>query len=263
MPPEERNLGPAVESDASIEDVYERVRSIGAENQRILEDLMAGESRFRRLAKAVWQVQEDERRRLARELHDGIGQTLTALKNHLEGLAATAAADASPGFREAVELAAQALEDTRELSRLLRPPVLDDLGLPAALRWLGRTTGQRFGFAVDVTAEELTERLPAEIETVLFRIAQEALTNAAKHASADTVTITLERPGEQMILRVVDDGSGFETSAAAHGSETQGVGLRGMQDRVELFDGRLEVDSRPGAGTQVRAVLPLSSRGGS
>lgn len=261
MPPEDREPRTEAVSRASIDEVYERVRAIGQENERILGDLIAGERRFRRLAKAVWQVQEDERRRLARELHDGIGQTLAALKNQLERLAAPDP-ETALGLRGAVDLATGALQDTRELSRLLRPPVLDDLGLPAALSWLGRTVGNRFDLEVSVESAELAERPHTEIETVLFRIAQEALTNAAKHSKAARVTVLLEAGADSLELTIADDGAGFDVERVARTDDRTGVGLRGMRDRVELFGGRLEVLSRPGDGTTIRAHLPHTAEGG-
>lgn len=261
MPPEAPNR-PASQRPATLDEIYERVRAIGEENERLLGDLIAGETRFRRLAKAVWQVQEDERRRLARELHDGIGQTLTALKNHLEWIEKRAIAGGAGEIREAAALAAQALDDTRELSRLLRPPVLDDLGLPAALTWLGRTVGKRFGLEVAVTAEDPGARLPTEVETVFFRIAQEALTNAAKHARATRVEIGLVQRDGVLELAVADDGVGFEAAGMERADGRTGVGLRGMRDRVELFEGALEIRSRPGAGTTLVARLPAARDGG-
>lgn len=170
MPHDAERPASMKEEPDSVDEIYQRVRAIGRENERILNDLIAGEQRFRHLAKGVWQVQEDERRRLARELHDGIGQTLAALKNHLQWLAKQDSQN-NDGLSQAIELASDALEDTRELSRLLRPPVLDDLGLAAALGWLGRTVGKRFGFTVTVRAAELDPRPASELETVLFRIA--------------------------------------------------------------------------------------------
>ncbi len=246
--------------DSSVEEVFERVRAMGRENERILADLVAGERRFRQLAKGVWRVQEDERRRLARELHDGIGQTLTALKNHLAWLQRQQAiVDHADDLERAVDLAAEALDDTRELSRLLRPPVLDDLGLAAALRWLGRTVGKRFDLEVVVEAEELPQRPAAELETVLFRIAQEALTNAAKHAGAGTCRVTLAWTPPDAELQVADDGRGFTVEATlAEVDDQTGVGLRGMRDRVELFGGRLDLESTLEEGTVVRARLPLN-----
>lgn len=260
MPPRERTPAVSPEAAGSIEEVYERVRALGQENEKILNNLIQGESRFRRLAKAVWQVQEDERRRLARELHDGIGQTLAALKNQLEWMAQSPrAAGVETEIRDAVDLASQALDDTRELSRLLRPPVLDDLGLNAALRWLGRRVSKRFDLEVTIEADELDQRPAAEIETVLFRIAQEALTNAAKHAGAAEVVVSLSKTDSELVLSIADDGAGFDKAAAARTDDRTGVGLRGMNDRVELFEGRLEIHSETGAGTRIVARLPVGS----
>ena len=247
--------------DTSVEEVYERVREIGRENEKIMANLVAGEKRVRKLARAVWRVQEDERRRLARELHDGIGQTLTALKNHLAWLEGrdVALMPGEGGLGEAVALATEALDDTRELSRLLRPPVLDDLGLAPALRWLGRTVGKRFSMEVETAAPDLDQRQSEEIETVVFRIAQEALTNAAKHAAAKRVELTLAVEDDWLALEVADDGSGFDVDAElSQVDDSTGVGLRGMRDRAELFGGRLSVESNPGGGTVVRARLPLA-----
>lgn len=261
MPPEDQRPTAPPDSADSIDEVYERVRALGQESEQILTDLLSGESRFRRLAKAVWQVQEDERRRLARELHDGIGQTLAALKNQLEWMANSKNSNADRSrLGDAVQLASQALDDTRELSRLLRPPVLDDLGLRAALSWLGRTVSKRFEFEVTIEFDAIDQRPAAEIETVLFRIAQEALTNAAKHAGASRVALGLRTEGSDLVLTVTDDGSGFDPRSVATADDNTGVGLRGMNDRVELFEGRLEISSEPGSGTRIEARLPYLAR---
>lgn len=219
---------------------------------RLLERLEAHEREFRRLGRSVLRVQEDERRRLARELHDGVGQNLTALKHRLAQLR-DAAGD--PALREALDaavaLCAHTLDDTRELSRLLRPTVLDDLGLAPALRWLGRSVGESAGLAVAVEVEPLPP-LDGERETLLFRVAQEALNNIAKHAQARSVLLrVVERDGRAQ-LQVVDDGIGFDPSARPDGS-----GLSGMRERLALFRGTLEVHSAPGHGTRLRAVVPL------
>lgn len=246
-----------------LDDVVARVRRATAESERLFGQLIAGERRFRGLARAVWQVQEEERRRLARELHDGIGQTLTAVKNQLALLTARAAAEA-PGL--AAELGAafaatdQALQETRELSRLLRPPILDDLGLEPALRWLRRTLGERAGLTVELAVENLDEatRLAPDLETLVFRVAQEALTNVVRHAGVDTARLTVRRSDERLRLEVADCGRGFEPAEAA---SRDGIGLRGMRDRVELFGGRLDVRSAPGRGTTVAVELPLAEAG--
>jgi signal transduction histidine kinase len=219
---------------------------------RLLERLEANEREFRRLGRSVLRVQEDERRRLARELHDGIGQNLTALKHRLAGLRdGTADAAMREALDAAVGLCADTLEDTRELSRLLRPPILDDLGLEPALRWLGRSIGEAAGIAIAVEIEPLPA-IDGERETLLFRIAQEALNNIAKHAQARSVLMRLVEREGQLQLQVVDDGIGFDPALRPGGS-----GLSGMRERLHLFRGRLEVHSAPGNGTRLRAVVPV------
>ena len=218
---------------------------------RLLERLEANEREFRRLGRSVLRVQEDERRRLARELHDGVGQNLTALKHRLASLRDTAGdAALRDALDGAVALCAETLEDTRELSRLLRPTILDDLGLEPALRWLGRSVGESAGIAVAVEVEPLPP-IDGERETLLFRIAQEALNNIAKHANARSVLLRLVERDGQLQLQVVDDGVGFDPAMLSRGS-----GLSGMRERLQLFEGRVEVHSAPGNGTRLRAVVP-------
>ncbi len=242
-------------------DVVERVRRITGENERLFRQLIEGERRYRGLARAVWKVQEEERRRLARELHDGLGQTLTALKTQLERLQQRddeLPEAARARLADSVELAGLALRETRELSRLLRPPVLDDLGLVAALSALARSLGERAGLAVALSAEGLDERLEPDLETLVFRVAQEALTNVLKHAATARAEVSLARRGGRLRLRVADAGAGFDLAAAA-ALERPGSGLRGMHDRVELYGGRFEVRSAPGAGTVVEVEVPFAA----
>jgi two-component system, NarL family, sensor kinase len=245
-----------------MHDIVDRVRHITRENERLFQRLIEGERRFRGLAKAVWKVQEDERRRLARELHDGLGQTLTALTNQLERLQrkldGRESGELAARLADSVEMARLALNESRELSRLLRPPVLDDLGLPAALSWLARTLEQRTGLHVELTLDGFEERLDADLETLVFRLVQEALTNVLRHAGVDRASVAVSRGGGFLELQVADRGRGFDAPAAFAGCETAtGSGLRGMRDRLELFGGRLELASAPGAGTLVSAVVPL------
>jgi len=165
-----------------MHDIVDRVRDITRANERLFARLIEGERRFRGLAKAVWKVQEDERRRLARELHDGLGQTLTALTHQLErlrekaggapGAAGSLPPDLMDRLGDSVELARLALNESRELSRLLRPPVLDDLGLAAALSWLARTLEERTGLKVDLDLDPFDQRLDPDLETLVFRLIQ-------------------------------------------------------------------------------------------
>jgi two-component system, NarL family, sensor kinase len=245
-----------------MHDIIDRVRHITRENERVFQRLIEGERRFRGLAKAVWKVQEDERRRLARELHDGLGQTLTALTNQLEHLQRKLdernAEELASRLADSVEMARLALNETRELSRLLRPPVLDDLGLGAALSWLARTLEQRTSLRVDLLLEGLDERLDPDLETLVFRLVQESLTNVLRHAGVGRAAVAVSRDTEFLELRIADQGRGFDVGAALAGREAaSGAGLRGMRDRLELFGGRLELVSTPGEGTLVSAVVPL------
>ena len=259
-------------------DVLARVRRIGRENERLFEELLGAERRYRGLARAVWNVQEEERRRLARELHDGIGQTLTALKNHLDHLAGKANEEGSrfaEDLAAAAEMAGAAVHDTRELSRLLRPPVLDDLGLVPALSWLARTLEKRTGLGIELTfAGDLApggagaeaggpgperhepERLEPEVETVIFRVVQEALTNTLKHSGARRAEVTLTADRSAVSVRIADPGAGFDPDATLGGASASGVGLAGMRDRVELFGGRLSLVSAPGQGTEILLTVP-------
>ena len=240
--------------------VVDRVRQITVENERLFQELIAGERRFRGLARSVWSVQEAERRRLARELHDGIGQTLTALKQQVEIVAQLAGPLPEPAaarLRDAVELATQALRETRELSHLLRPQILDDLGLGPALQWLSRTFQERTGTVVTLELAGLDRRLPTEHETLAFRLVQEALNNVAKHATAPRATVRVELAGNELRLHVEDDGRGFDPQGVGH----DGSGLRGMRDRVELFGGHIDIQSRPGRGARIAAAVPCRPGG--
>lgn len=246
MPPDPR---------ATDADFAGRLESLRREQDRLVGQLLAGERRFRRLARSVWAVQERERRRLARELHDGVGQLLTALKQQLELARGEDEEDRDERLGDALELAGRALEDTRELSRLLRPAILDDLGLEPGLRWLTRTHEERTGVTVDLRCRHLDERFGDELETLVFRVVQEALTNAAKHAEAERIEVTVERSTGELRIEVRDDGRGLDPARVETGRE--GMGLRGMRDRVELFDGRLDVASPPGEGTRLAVRIPL------
>jgi two-component system sensor histidine kinase UhpB len=246
------------ESGDTVGAIAVRLRELTQENERLFRDLVSAERRFRSLSRSAWRVQEEERRRLARELHDGIGQTLTALKNQLEGarLNGRTPEAIDESIAAALEMTAQALHDTRELSRLLRPAVLDDLGLSAALRWLTRTAGARLGVEVALTLDGVDDRFDREIETLAFRIVQEALTNVAKHSGATKAEVTVSRSAGRLAILVADDGRGFDARRAEEAAEA-GVGLRGMRDRAELFGGRLRIDSGAGEGTRVDVLVPL------
>src|SRR5262249_39779003 len=150
-------------------------------------------------------------------------------------------AEHSARLADSVDMARLALNETRELSRLLRPPVLDDLGLAPALTWLARTLEQRTGLKVELALAALDERLDPDLETLVFRLVQEALTNVLRHAGVDRVQVSVRRTPESLELEVADAGRGFDPRAVLGGGST-GSGLRGMRDRLELFGGRLDLD---------------------
>jgi signal transduction histidine kinase len=224
-----------------------------AQYERLLERVESNEREFRRLARAVARVEEDERRRLARELHDGLGQTLTALKHRLVQLGDGLAPRARERLDAAIALCGDALEDTRTLSRLLRPPILDDLGLEPALRALARTLGESSGMTISVDVEPLPD-LEGDLQTLIFRVAQEALNNAAKHAQANEVLLRLVSRGGFLQLQVADDGRGCDPDEMLRSG---GSGLGGMRERLRLYGGQLEMHSAPGEGTRLRAVVPV------
>jgi signal transduction histidine kinase len=200
-------------------------------------------------------AQELERRRLARELHDETGQALTSI---LLGLRAIEEAPSPDAQREAAaglrELVVTTLRDVRSLAVELRPKTLDDFGLVPAVERLVQTFSEQTNISVDVEDRLGDTRLPEEVETALYRIVQEALTNIVKHANARSVSILLMRRGGSAQAVIEDDGLGFGPDAAEDGG---GLGLLGMRERVSLLDGRLEVESTPGTGTTLVAEVPL------
>ncbi len=250
----------AARTTAAPATVQQQLDALRTQQADLFADLARGQQRFRRLARSVWRIQEDERRRFARDLHDGLGQNITAIVHQLEQLAGDPALahPAAARAERALDLCLRALHDTRHLARMLRPKILDDLGLCAALSWLGRSVSEGAGFAVDVDCDEDFPDPDGELATLVFRVTQEALNNVAKHAHARHVLVTVGPRGHELQLLVADDGRGCDAQAAL-GADTQGVGtgVGSMRERVELFGGRMHLVSAPGDGTQVRAVLPL------
>jgi signal transduction histidine kinase len=203
----------------------------------------------------VVNAQELERRRLARELHDETGQALTSILLGLRGLEDVKdEATLKAAVGEVRELVRSTLQDVRRLAVELRPKALDDFGLVAALERLTDNFAEQTGMAVEFVPNlPGGDRFPPEVETALYRLVQESLTNIVKHARAKEVSIVLQRKPESVSVIVEDDGVGFEP-----GRETgDGIGLLGMRERVGLFGGRVVVESRPGAGTTIVAEVPF------
>jgi signal transduction histidine kinase len=194
--------------------------------------------------------QEVERRRLARELHDETGQALTSI---LLGLRALEDANADVSVEDLRELVVTTLQDVRRLAVQLRPKALDDFGLVPAVERLAQTFSESSGIRVQLEARTGDARLPAEVETTVYRIVQEALTNVVKHAEANEVSILLVRRDGMLTTVVEDDGAGFDPEGVRFDS----LGLEGMRERVALHDGRLTLESAPGSGTTLRIEVPL------
>jgi signal transduction histidine kinase len=208
---------------------------------------------MKRLSAQVLHAQEEERRTLARELHDEVGQVLMAVKVEL----ALAQRRIESGATQHVLGDAQALADgalhtIRSVSRLLHPAVLDDLGLAAAIEWYAQEFARRHGIRVDVRHSLSNCRLPTEVETTVYRIVQEALTNVARHAGATSCRVAMSLCGEDLKVVVEDDGIGFDVAAR----KGAGLGLIGIRERVGELGGSVVIDSRPGASTSLRAVIP-------
>lgn len=211
------------------------------------------------LSSRTLDAQEEERRRIARELHDETAQELTAL---LVRIRLASAASREPATRERLaELrvtSARVLDGVRRLARELRPTILDDLGLVEAVRACAQDIAAREGLRVAVRANDLDGRLDPARELVLYRVVQEALSNVAKHAGARNVEVTLDRVGGAVVATVSDDGCGFDLATAIDVTPTgQGLGLLGMRERLALVGGELEIDTPLGRGTRVRARVPL------
>jgi signal transduction histidine kinase len=232
-----------------------RTRSLEATAERHLRESERNASDLRRLSSKLSQAQEAERRSISRELHDQVGQTLTALRLELGNLEAFR--NDPPHFEqhltEARKLAEDTLRTVRDISLGLRPSVLDELGLAPALRWQGREFARRTGVPVDVRVEGALEGLDDTGRTCVYRVVQEALTNCARHAQAKHISVTVKANGAGIKLSVEDDGVGFDMNA----SRVRGLGLLGAEERVKELHGTMEVTSRPSRGTTVRCEIPV------
>ncbi|MFC5593450.1 sensor histidine kinase [Lysobacter niastensis] len=203
------------------------------------------------LAGRLIDLQETERRMLSRELHDDIGQAITAIKLGVMSIDGESAPVREEIVREVVGLADQTIAKLRDISMLLRPPQLDALGLEAALRWQSERLFRAAPAELELRLDALQDRADPAVELACFRIAQEALTNVLRHADARQVTLTLSRQEGGLMLHVLDDGRGVAPD------RIDGLGLLTMRERAQLLGGHFDIETEPGAGTSVRAWLPL------
>ncbi len=214
---------------------------------------------LRDLSGRLLEVQESERRALSRELHDEVGQSLSGLLLGLGNVAATISPDTNAESRAQLQdlrrLAERTVAVVRDMSLLLRPSMLDDLGLVPALQWQAREISRTKNVAVKIQADSVPDDLPDEHKTCIYRVVQEALHNITRHAKATSVQIRLiEQKGQTLALTIQDDGQGFEPE------REKGIGLLGMEERVVHLHGSFSLDSKPGCGTLIKVELPLSDK---
>jgi signal transduction histidine kinase len=236
-----------------VEDITERKES----EQKI----QLYTERLQTLSHQLMEIQEIERRHIAHELHDEIGQVLTAVKINLQAMRRLDKQGLhAPRLEEGIVIIDRALQQVRNLSLDLRPSMLDDLGLVSTVRWYMNRQMQRAGFVAKLVTKPLQIHLPSGLETMCFRVVQEALTNVVRHAKAKHVHVEFRQRDTELELIIRDDGIGFYVRAAQkRASRGVSFGLSGMQERVRLVGGQIEIESRPKRGTTIRASFPLTS----
>ena len=253
--------GRRVPVEVSSRAIYENGLMIGVQGTaRDITERKLAQDALQMFSRQLIEAQEDERRRIARELHDQIGQVLTAVKMNLHTVQQVSQASEASGYiKDNIEAVDEALRLVRDLSVDLRPPVLDDFGLATALRWYVDRYAKRTGLEVEVVADLPDhERFSRDLETACFRIAQEALTNVVRHSRANTVVLQLVKDGNVLLLSVKDDGVGFDLeSLRKRAPRAATLGLISMQERAHFAGGTIEIDSVISKGTEVRFRLTL------
>jgi two-component system NarL family sensor kinase len=226
-----------------------------------LSEHRVADAKLQLLARKVVRFQEDERAHLARELHDGATQTMVSAKLLVESAIAQLERDerpSPPALERALGGLTESLDEVRRISHRLRPAMLDELGLPAALELLAREANDAGSTRVDLQVAGEVVALPEEVKTALFRVTQEALANVGKHAHAHQVRLALTFGADGLSLNIGDDGSGFEVDRVQL-DPNRGIGLRNMRERLESIGGSFVVRAAPGAGTLLQARVPLEA----
>lgn len=231
-----------------------------AEMERLLDQLRASRARLVALSQRLVEIQELERRQIARELHDQVGQGLTGLSINLNIIRSQLPAEVLPRVEgrlaDSLKLVDSTVQQIRDVMAELRPAVLDDYGLEAALRWLAKRFAEQVGISTQFQGSDILPRLPSERETALFRISQEALNNIAKHAQAKHATLKLEELDGLVRLTIMDDGIGFDTTAPRQSATRMSWGLSLMRERARGVGGELYIHSRPSHGTEIIIEVP-------
>lgn len=243
----------SLKSDPDLQPLAESINSM-------LKRLEHHTQELRALSERATHAQEEERKRIARNLHDETSQSLSMLVINLEKLESelpTEAASLRPRLRQAHTLATRTLDDLRKIIYDLRPTMLDDLGLVSAVRWYARSVLEESGMQVSLDLPDNHMRLPEHLETELFRIAQEGVNNIARHANATQVVIRLSQAPNFVCLEMEDNGSGFDVAETANSALTEKrLGLLGIQERAALVGGEISIHSQPGQGTLLRICVP-------
>jgi len=232
-----------------------RILQLEKESETRFNEIVRAKQELQELSASVLETQESERRRISRELHDEVGQSLWAVTLGIGNLSGALKEGNQAEALRQIDLirgiAESSVRAVRNMSLLLRPSMLDDLGLQPALKWLGREVSRTTDLHVEVAAENVPEELPEEHKTCVYRVAQEALRNCCRHAGAHSARVHLRAERTRLFLSVQDDGSGFDAA------REKGLGLLGMEERVSHLGGHFQVDSAPGRGTMLSLELPL------
>lgn len=241
--------------DLALLEIIGNVVGASLSNAQLLVDLRHKEAELRRALRRSVELQEEERKRLTRELHDEIGQALTSILINLRTLSEEKdLATINERINDLRNLTAQTIEELRRLAMDLRPAALDNLGIVPALRWYVKQCAERTGLDIQFLEPEKYDRLPPETELTLYRVAQEGLTNAIRHGRARKIVLLLERDliQNRVRLTISDNGIGFNTATL-----DRGLGLVGIRERVELLNGDFNIETDPGSGTQLWVEIPL------
>ena len=252
------------ERTADLQRVNQTLRDEIAERQRAEEEIRRSQARLRRLTSELALAEERERRAIASDLHDHIGQALTVIRSRLWQMQGNAVfSGMEKDLEETLTLLDQTIQSTRTLTFEISPPVLYDLGLEAALQWLCRQSQKKHGLLAEMTSEGNGPPLPDDIQITVFRSVQELLLNAAKHARASSISVHLVRQTGLLQVEVKDNGQGFDVSReGTAAADREGFGLYSIRERLKVQGGALEISSSPGRGATFKLVMPLAESPG-